>query len=267
MPCNVDGRSSRPRGASIAPVQMATRLMPGLLAALLILATWTPSASASAPNPSHNIKIAPRQLIPCYSRARSYSHACDSTLIHSLNRARRAIGLTPYRLPADFLRLPATEELFILSNLDRIAYSLDPIAGLNEGLDALALEGAQASEDPVFRPNREFPEEAVYQWGSNWAGGRMPVLLAYYLWMYDDGYGSFNLACPAPGSPGCWGHRQNVLLEPTASANNPLTLSMGAATLAGDYTMLIVAADRNASPTYYYTWEEALADGAGRHAP
>ncbi len=230
-----------------------------------ILAVCPSTASASAPNPAHNIKIAPRLLAPCYSRARGYSQVCKNTLIYSLDRARRDTGLPPYRLPADFLRLPAMEEILILSNLDRIAYSLNPVVGLSAYLNELALEGARAGDDPEFHPGPEFPEEAVYEWGSNWAGGREPLLLAYYLWMYDDGYGSYNLACQAPHDSGCWGHRQNILLQPSERLRNPLDLSMGAAALSRDYTMLIVATDQSVSPRYSYTWEEALEDGAGRH--
>jgi uncharacterized protein YkwD len=29
--------------------------------------------------------------------------------------------------------------------------------------------------------------------------------------MYDDGPDSSNVDCPKAGSPGCWGHRDNIL--------------------------------------------------------
>ena len=233
-------------------------------AVAILVASCAPGASASAPNPRHNIKISPRKLVPCFTQSRSYSRTCKEALIYYLDRARRQTGLSPYRLPADFLRLPASEEVLILSNLDRIAYSLDPIAGLSQSLDQLALQGARDSGDPEFQPSQEFPQSTVYEWGSNWAGGREPLLLAYYFWMYDDGYGSNNLACQAPSDPGCWGHRQNVLLQPE-DPRIPLSLSLGVGALGSDYTMLVVAADRTASPVYYYSWEDALADGAGSH--
>lgn len=222
--------------------------------------------AAAAPNPAHNLPLSSARLAPCYEHGSHYSETCKKALIFYLDRARRRSGLAPYRLPADFLRLSPTKEILILSNLDRVAYSLDPIAGLSKDLDRQAMRGARAGGDPVFEPSPQFPAGTVYEWGSNWAGGQAPLLLAYYLWMYDDGYGSANLACQAPGDPGCWGHRQNVLLEPIGLSQVPLQLSLGAAAASRSYTMLLVAAGEAVSPSYYYTWEQAQADGAGSHA-
>jgi hypothetical protein len=246
-------------------VRGTVRFAPGLVAAV-ILAACTSTASASAPNPARNIKLSPRQLAPCYVRARGpFSRACDDTLIYYLDRARRDTGRSPYRLPADFLALPGARQVFILSNLDRIAYSINPVVGLNRALQRMAFRGAAAGEDPEFVPSPAFPSGAVYGWASNWAGGREPLLLAYYSWMYDDGWGSFNLACSTPSDPGCWGHRQNILWQPGESRRDQPNLSMGAAANDGDYTMLIVATDPAISPDCYYTWKEAVADGAGSH--
>jgi hypothetical protein len=243
------------------------RLAGAIVAALLaeVLAVGAVQAAA-APNPVHNLPLSSRQLALCYEHGSRYSTSCKKALIFYLDRARQRTGLPPYRLPADFLELSPAKEILILTNLDRTAYSLDPIVGLSRDLDRQAMHGARASGDPVFEPSPQFPAGSVYQWGSNWAGGQAPLLLAYYLWMYDDGYGSANLACQSPDDPGCWGHRQNVLLEPMESAQNQLQLSLGAAVAASQsYTMLIVAADEGASPSYYYTWQQAQADGAGRH--
>jgi hypothetical protein len=38
-------------------------------------------------------------------------------------------------------------------------------------------------------------------------------LEAIYFWMYDDGPGSSNIDCTSSDTSGCWGHRDNVLLQ------------------------------------------------------
>jgi len=66
----------------------------------------------------------------------------------------------------------------------------------------------------------------VIGFGSNWAGGQANALLAYYGWMYDDGYGSGNLSCATPRASGCWGHRHNIFAFPHAPV-----LAMGGASV------------------------------------
>jgi hypothetical protein len=149
--------------------------------------------------------------------------------------------------------------MFILSNLDRVSYGLQPIVGLSTSLNSAAQLGVTNDSDPD--PTPDLPPDWL-GWGSNWAGAWANAPLAYYEWMYDDGPGGPNLDCASAGDPGCWGHRQNVL-----AFNNVGAVVMGAA--AGldssgsqGYAMTTVAtSDSSTSWTALtYTWAEALAD-------
>ena len=87
----------------------------------------------------------------------------------------------------------------MLANLDRVAYAQRPIRGLVLPLDAIAKQGALAREDPNPWPAvAGLPGQSQIAFASNWAGGQHNALLAYYGWMYDDGYGSRNLDCSSP---------------------------------------------------------------------
>ncbi len=110
----------------------------------------------------------------------------------------------------------------ILANLDRLAYGMPPLYGLNAALREAAERGVLEQTDPV-PPIEEAP---WYGFGSDWASAG--ALISYYLWMYDDGWPSGNLDCTGPGAPGCWGHRQVILEQYGAS---PLLL--GAASGSG----------------------------------
>jgi hypothetical protein len=234
--------------------------------AMLLLgapAAGVAGAAAAAPNPGSNIPLGP--LPPSCPEAPT-SASCESAIVGYLNDAHHSLGLAPYQLPSTFLTLSPAKQVLVLSDLDRSAYGLSPVLGLNDTLDAAAAEGVTDNGDPRA-PMQLTPGGTVFGWGSNWAGGFVNVLVAYYLWMYDDGYGSPNRDCSSPGAPGCWGHRQNVLLSFGSAPSG--SISMGAA--AGSYpshpgyAMLVVYTREQ--PTYSYTWATAVAEGAGREEP
>ncbi len=117
-----------------------------------------------------------------------------------LDSARRQLGLGPYDLPSNFTSLAPARQLLVLTNLDRLAYGLAPVAGLNAELDESALEGVEQLSDPL-PPVELLPGNAVWGFTSNWAGNFPNAPAAYYDWMYDDGYGSANAACTSPSAP------------------------------------------------------------------
>ena len=135
------------------------------------------------------------------------SAECQHWLLSRLNAARATLGLPAYQLPGDFLTLSADRQIFILTDLDRSAYGYTPISGLNAALDEAAAAGVRNGTDPR-PPSTESPWRGF---GSDWAS--TGPLLAYYLWMYDDGYPGPNLDCASPGASGCWGHRHVILGE------------------------------------------------------
>jgi hypothetical protein len=232
----------------------ALALLVGL--ALAGVAPAIADPDTTVPDPSHNFTIGP---LPSGCRAAGTSASCENAAIASLDAARAALGLGAYRLPKDFLALAPDRQLFVLSSLDRVAYGLAPIAGLSAALDADALAGVSADEDP-------HPSSGSYALvASNWDGGAPNAIVAYGDWMYDDGPGSNNLDCRSPTDVGCWGHRHDILV--TAGGDD--VLSMGAAAGrdahgSAGYAMLLVGTEPKApAPPYDYTWGQAQADGAG----
>jgi hypothetical protein len=218
-----------------------------------------PPASASSPtDPGADIPLGP---LPRACSPAPTGSACETAAIGRLDAARAKLGLGPYRLGANFVALAPPRQLLILANLDRIAYSRTAIRGLSLTLDAIAKQGAREREDPNPWPVVVgLPGQTQIGFASNWAGGAPNAPVAYYEWMYDDGYGSGNLDCSSPSAPGCWGHRRTVL----AFAKAPM-LTMGAAVVPSksSYALTIVETSKPAWP-YSYTWAQAMADGAGR---
>ncbi len=212
-------------------------------------------------NPTANIAI-PSNGDPGVCTSAPTGSACEDAAVADLNNAHQQEGLAAYALPGDFTSLPSNEQLFVLVDLDRVAYGLTPVAGLNSTLDEDAQAAMESDSDPDFAQAQSL---GISAGASNWAGGPQNVLFAYYLWMYDDGYGGDNGDCTTPSSSGCWGHRDNVLAFSGAS-----NLAMGDAigTDTGgrnSYALeLVVTA---ASVPYEYTWTQALADGADGGAP
>jgi len=191
----VRGTSAHPRSSR------AVRGSRALVAAVVACA-FAPAA-AKAADPSANI---PLGSVPAACSQES-SAECQRWLLSELNGARATLGLPAYQLPGNFLALSADRQIFILADLDRSTYGYTPVSGLNAALDEAAAAGVRNGTDPL-PPTAEAPWRGF---GSDWAS--TGPLLAYYLWMYDDGYPGPNLDCGSPGASGCWGHRHVVLGE------------------------------------------------------
>jgi len=222
-----------------------------------VLALAAASAAGAPTDPSSNIALGP---LPGACAQAPRGAACENAAIHSLDHARAKLGLGPYLLPAGFVTLVPARQWLILSNLDRIAYKMRPITGLALPLDKVAQQGAIAHADPDPGPLlSRLHNQTQLGYASNWAGGQANALLAYYGWMYDDGYGGPNLDCSTPNAPSCWGHRHDILAFPQGGA-----LAMGAASVKGSasYALTIVDTERPAWP-YAYTWAQAKRAGAG----
>ena len=121
-------------------------------------------------------------------------------------------------------------------------------------LDEAAAAGVRNGTDPL-PPSTESPWRGF---GSDWAS--TGPLLAYFLWMYDDGYPGPNLDCPSPGASGCWGHRHVILGEGLALPQ-PEVLGVATSQSGRTGTALIVSSHVGAST--YYTWTQAQSEGAG----
>jgi len=219
--------------------------------------TATPSSSGSA-----LAAIDP----PCWQIAASgwvptpSAAQCLTAEIEATNGARATEGLGPMQLPTNFASLTPQEQLLVVSDIERVSRGEQPITGLSSLLDGYAQQGTESNSDPQFDfaalPSSDW-------WGSNWASGMLNALDANYTWMYDDGYGGYNIDCTSPGAAGCWAHRDNIL-----TSNYGGTLIMGAGYVADSNgfsslgELFVVVADPADVPPLYYTWSDALAAGA-----
>jgi hypothetical protein len=160
---------------------------------------------------------------------------CNAAIVRALDNARATLGMggLPGNFsPGGFDALSAPEQIFAIADIERTARGLPPIAGLTAQLNAVALSGAQRSQDPST--NLPLPLSGGGQatdYGSNFAEGTANAMGANYFWMYDDGPGSPNADCTPSNQSGCWGHRDNILGDYTSncSAGSEVNAVMGAA--------------------------------------
>jgi hypothetical protein len=177
-------------------------------------------------NPSHNIAVPDRVYGPACEQ-RPQQSRCEDILIDALDHARSVLSQPRYALPTGFRSLTARDQLLVLSNLDRALYGRVRIRGRNSVLDANAQVGVRDDADP--RGVYVVDHQHMRWLSSNWAGGTAPMgspLFAYYLWMYDDGYGSGNADCQHPGDSGCWGHRDDTLMR-VGAASDQVEMGVG----------------------------------------
>src|SRR5581483_4546405 len=135
-----------------------------------------------------NLPPDPNFLAACYPH--NTGSACISQITAATTAARAAEGLGPMRLPWNFLALTPAQQLFVVTNVERVDRGLPPFVGLVDQLDADAQAGAQLNTDPG--PTHPPPGMQVLGWGSNWAEHGNP-LGSNYFWMYDDRPGSGNV--------------------------------------------------------------------------
>jgi len=185
-------------------------------------------ASTSAPNT--NIAPQPDFLSTC--RATDEGVGCLGEEIDAINNARTVKGLPLITINVTaFSQLTTAEQMFALTDLERVARNLPPAEALTTQLDNVALAGATGLGDPSLSGWQLTGDKAAIAWNSNWAGGLSPAG-ADYFWLYSDGEG-FNVDCTPTDQSGCWQHLDNILAPITANCGNPKVLPqivMGAAT-------------------------------------
>ena len=205
--------------------------------------------------------------LPCWQLGQSAwapdpgAPQCAAAEVAATDRARAAEGLPPLRLPSNYASLSPEEQLFVLTDIERVSRGEQPVAGLSAIVSHYAEQGADAGTDPHFTfgaiPSSDW-------WGSNVVSGALNALDANYTWMYQDGYGGDNVDCTSPGASGCWGHRDNEL---TSNYGGTLVMGAGEATestgLETLSELLVVVANPADVPPLSYTWSDAVAAGAG----
>jgi hypothetical protein len=215
-------------------------------------------------NPAANIPESPNFASIC-RQSGTQSAACMSATEQATAAARAPEGLGALVLPSNYAGLTPGEQLFVLTDIERVDRGLPPVVGMVAQLNTDAQNAAAANTDPM--PSPAPPGSTVLSWASNWAEAAGP-LGSNYNWMYDDGPGSGDLDC-TPSSPrSCWGHRDNILgfsASTIASAHGTLVMGAAEATVASDSPWTsdaMVLALVTGSPAYTYTWAEAEAAGA-----
>jgi hypothetical protein len=172
-------------------------------------------------------------------------------------------------LPFDFADLTPSEQLFVMVDCERVDRGLTPITGELASLDQVAAGAAQDQSDPSV-PAAGIAGLAVSAWTGNWALTE-GVGDALYEWMYDDGLGSINVDCTEADPSGCWIHRDNILGFQNDVDGFGGSLSFGGASIitsaAHGQALMSVTMLTTWSPDttsgYYYTWDQAVEDGAG----
>ncbi len=159
-------------------------------------------------NPPRSIPPSPNFLNVCSGYNYDDSSQCVSTTLQAIDNARSAEGVSAMTLPSDWSSLTPQQQLFVATNLERTARALPAMSGMAQALDQASQQAAANNEDPS--PPSGF---RWTMWGGNWAAAVGNPLEAIYLWMYDDGPGSSNIDCTSTNSSGCWGHRDNVLMQ------------------------------------------------------
>ena len=211
------------------------------LVAFLPLSRHDSAGAAVVPpqNPGANISPPPGYSGPCGSLAEPNLY-CPSGLT-TMYGDRQSEGLSPMSLPSNWNVLTPPEQLFVLTNLERVDRGIAPIAGLTATLNAYAQFGADLGRDPGF-------PSGIASGGSTYSSSpSLGVSLA--MWMYDDGPGGTNSDCPPTGGAGCWAHR-DIILGQYASPSL-MGVGYGPAT-----TQIFVGGDTADTP--YFTWAQEV---------
>ena len=234
-----------------------------MAAAVVAAAAFGASAQASAgsvaDHPDHNVPPQPSYVNAC-ANYRSNSDACVTKALAAINHARSLEDVRPMILPDNFTKLSYAEQTFVVSNLERVDRGLRPFRGITRRLNQTAKQAAVARVDPApaYSAVGQF---VLLDFQSNWTSN-FGSLAGDYGWMYDDGYGSYNVDCPTRSAPGCWAHRDIIL----SSYTGKRSLISGAGSDKQDglvtITQLFVAGKGDA-PEFTYTWRQALRHGAG----
>jgi hypothetical protein len=215
------------------------------------------TASATR-HPRHNIAAKPSYTAAC-AHYRSNSTDCTTKAVAAINRARAQEHVRPMMLPDNFTKLSYAEQTFVVTDLERVDRGLPPFRGITARLNQTAKQAATAQVDPApaYSAVGQF---VVLDYQSNWTSNFGP-LAADYGWMYDDGYGSYNVDCGSPTASGCWAHRDVIL---TAYDRPGLISGVGSDKQGGLVSIAqLFVAGKGQNPTFTYTWREALRHGAG----
>ena len=200
-----------------------------------------------------NIAPQPNFLASCSGSQYDDSSACVGATLQAIANGRSHEGLAPMVLPSNWTQLTPDQQIFVATNLERTARGLPPLTAMAASLDQAAAQGADRDTDP--EPPGGFP---FTQWGSNWAGAVGNPLEALYFWMYDDGTGSANVDCTSSNQSGCWGHRENILLN-LSCAMCLMGTGWDSVGYGNDPSMTELVVETSGDPQLDFTWHQESA--------
>jgi hypothetical protein len=167
--------------------------------------------------------------------------------LDSLDALRASEGVVPMSLPTDFGSLTGPEQVFVVTNLERVDRGLPPIQGLSASLNEDAQAGAAADTDPAL---------PTYGTSANSNWGDSPTIFSTdQLWMYEDGWAgasTTNEGCTAPGAPACWGHRNNIL----AAYGSPSLMGAAMTATGPSQSVAEVFVGGDTRDSAYFTWSD-----------
>lgn len=130
-----------------------------------------------APDPPHsNIAPNPNFNVIC-KQIGSDNPGCLAATAMAIDHTRKKEGIGPLYLPMDWNALTGAEQLFVITDIERVSRDEQPIPGLVMQLNAAALRGTEGSTDPRLEGGTI---------SSIWSRSEGP-LASDYDWMYFDG--------------------------------------------------------------------------------
>jgi hypothetical protein len=189
---------------------------------------------------------------------------CITQEFEAIDNAQTQEGLQP--TPIDitaFTQLSPAEQMFVLTDLERVIRGLPPVMALTTQLDSVAEEGAVKMTDPTLLGWQLTGGKGAIAWDSNWAGG-LNTVGSDYFWLYSDGEG-YNIDCTPTNQSGCWQHEENILAPISGNCGDPqalpqMVMGAGAATTSeyGPSEAEIIVQECGGLPSdTVFTWSEA----------
>jgi hypothetical protein len=181
-------------------------------------------------------------ILPPLNPASNIAPVSANWLI-SIDAARAEEGVGTMDISqAALASLPLPEQVFAVTNIERVDRGLPPIDDMTAQLDSYAQAGANARTDPPI-PSSVTGGAPSMVGGSLWIGQSAALQADYYL-MYSDGLGgsaTTNDSCSIAAPSGCWIHRDIILQQFGDCPTGPPVLSMGVASANGSIAAVLVS--------------------------
>jgi hypothetical protein len=211
-----------------------------------------------------NTNISPNPNFVATCQATDDSVNCITEELEAIDNAQAQEGLQPTAINiAAFTQLSPADQMFVLTDLERVIRNLPPVLALTAQLDSVAEAGAVKMTDPALKGWQLTGGKGAIAWDSNWAGG-LNTVGSDYFWLYLDGEG-YNIDCTPTDQSGCWQHEENILAPISGSCSDPkavpqMVMGAGEANTAeyGPSEAEIIVQECGGLPSdTVFTWSEA----------